>query len=127
MINKDTIVLLNKSDVEDKQNHKFEADTILASVRENKNIDTLIKKIKEKISKKFTSNNSVLITRERHRLKLNECLKEIDNFLKKDKNKDLELAAEDLRMATRHLGSIVGKVDVEEILGSIFKDFCIGK
>ena len=127
MINKDTIVLLNKSDILDKQNHKFEADTILASVKDNKNIDKLIKKIKEKLSQKFTSNNSALITRERHRLKLNECLKEIDNFLKKDQNKDLELAAEDLRMATRHLGSIVGKVDVEEILGSIFKDFCIGK
>ena len=51
----------------------------------------------------------------------------IAKFLKKDQSKDLELAAEDLRMATRHLGSIVGKVDVEEILGSIFKDFCIGK
>ena len=127
MINKDTIVLLNKSDVQDKQNHKFEADTVLVSVKENKNIDKLIKKIKQKLSKKFTSNNSVLITRERHRLRLNECLKEIDNFLKKDQKKDLELAAEDLRMATRHLGSIVGKVDVEEILGSIFKDFCIGK
>jgi tRNA modification GTPase len=37
------------------------------------------------------------------------------------------MAAEDLRLATRHLGGIVGKVDVEEILGSIFKDFCIGK
>ena len=86
----------------------------------------MIKKIKEKLSKKFTSNNTALITRERHRIKLNN-LKEIDNFLKKDQNKDLELAAEDLRMATRHLGSIVGKVDVEEILGSIFKDFCIGK
>ena len=127
MINKDTIVLLNKSDVLDEQNHKFDADTVLASVKENKNIDNLIKKIKEKLSKKFTSNNTALITRERHRVKLNECLKEIDNFLKKDQNKDLELAAEDLRMATRHLGSIVGKVDVEEILGSIFKDFCIGK
>jgi tRNA modification GTPase len=127
MINKGTIVLLNKSDVQDKQNHKFEADTVLASVKENKNIDSLIKKIKEKLSKKFTSNNAALITRERHRVKLNQCLKEIDNFLKKDQNKDLELAAEDLRMATRHLGSIVGKVDVEEILGSIFKDFCIGK
>ena len=127
MINKDTIVLLNKSDVQDKQNHKFDAETVLASVKENKNIDKLIKSIKDKLSKKFMSNNSVLITRERHRLKLNECLKEIDNFLKKDQNKDLELAAEDLRMATRHLGSIVGKVDVEEILGSIFKDFCIGK
>ena len=127
MINKDTIVLLNKSDVQNKQNHKFDADTVLASVKENKNIDNLIKKIKEKLSKKFTSNNATLITRERHRIKLNQCLKEIDNFLKKDQNKDLELAAEDLRMATRHLGSIVGKVDVEEILGSIFKDFCIGK
>ena len=127
LINEDSIVLLNKSDIKDNQNHKFDADTILVSVRENKNIDILIKKLKKKLSNKFTLNNSILITRERHRAKLNECLKEIDNFLNKDQNKDIELAAEDLRMATRHLGSIVGKVDVEEILGSIFKDFCIGK
>ncbi len=127
MINKDTIILLNKSDVSDKQNHKFNVDTVLASVKSNKNIDKLINLVKAKLSKKFSSNNSALITRERHRVKLNDCLKEIDKFLKKDQNKDLELAAEDLRMATRHLGCIVGKVDVEEILGSIFKDFCIGK
>ena len=127
MINKDSIVLLNKSDVQAKENHKFNADTILASVRNNKDIDKLINLIKKKLSKKYSSNNNILITRERHRIKLNECLKEIDKFLKKDQNKHLELAAEDLRMATRHLGGIVGKVDVEEILGSIFKDFCIGK
>ena len=127
MINKDTIILLNKSDVSDKQNHKFDVDTVLASVKNNNNIDKLINLVKAKLSKKFTSNNSALITRERHRIKLKECLKEIEKFLKKDPTKDLELAAEDLRMATRHLGSIVGKVDVEEILGSIFKDFCIGK
>jgi len=127
MINKDSIVLLNKSDVQAKENHKFDVDAVLASVKDNKNIDKLINLIKQKLNKKFSSNNSALITRERHRVKLNECLKEINNFLKKDQNKDLELAAEDLRMATRHLGSIVGKVDVEEILGSIFKDFCIGK
>ena len=127
MINKDTIILLNKSDVSDKQNHKFNVDTVLASVKKNQNIDKLINLVKAKLSKKFSSNNNTLITRERHRVKLNECLKEIDKFLKKDQSKDLELAAEDLRMATRHLGGIVGKVDVEEILGSIFKDFCIGK
>ena len=127
MINKDSIVLLNKSDVLAKENHKFDVDAVLASVKDNKNIDKLINLIKQKLNKKFSSNNNALITRERHRVKLNECLKEIDKFLKKDQNKDLELAAEDLRMATRHLGSIVGKVDVEEILGSIFKDFCIGK
>ena len=127
LINTDSIVLLNKSDIKNKENHKFDVDTILVSVKDNKNIDQLIKKLKEKLSKKFISSSNVLITRERHRVKLNECLKEIDKFLKKDQNKDIELAAEDLRMATRHLGSIVGKVDVEEILGSIFKDFCIGK
>ena len=127
VINKDSIVLLNKSDIKENQNHKFDADTILVSVKDNKNIDIFIKKLKEKLNNKFTTNNSILITRERHRTKLNECLKEIDNFMKKDQNKDIELAAEDLRMATRHLGSIVGKVDVEEILGSIFRDFCIGK
>ena len=127
LINNDSIVLLNKSDIKNKENHKFDADTILVSVKDNKNIDQFIKKLKEKLSKKFISSSNILITRERHRVKLNECLKEIDKFLKKDQNKDIELAAEDLRMATRHLGSIVGKVDVEEILGSIFKDFCIGK
>ena len=127
MINKETIVLLNKSDVQSKENHNFDVDTVLASVKDNKNIDKLINLIKQKLNKKFSLKNSALITRERHRVKLNECLKEIDKFLKKDQNKDLELAAEDLRMATRHLGGIVGKVDVEEILGSIFKDFCIGK
>ncbi len=127
MINDNTIILLNKSDISNKQNHKFKADTILVSVKYNKNIDRLINLIKQKLSKKFILNNSTLITRERHRIKLNECLKEIDKFLKKDQTKDLELAAEDLRMASRHLGAIVGKVDVEEILGSIFKDFCIGK
>ena len=127
LINKDSIVLLNKSDIDDKQNHKFDTDTILVSVKDNKNINILIKKIKDKLSNKFTLSNNTLITRQRHRAKLNECLKEIDNFMNKDHNKDIELAAEDLRMATRHLGSIVGKVDVEEILGSIFKDFCIGK
>jgi len=128
LINENSIVVLNKADVNNKHNHTFNnIETVLVSVKDNKNIDQLIKKIKEKISKKFITTNDVLITRERHRNKLNDCLKEIDNFLKKDQNKNIELAAEDLRLATRHLGSIVGKVDVEEILGSIFEDFCIGK
>ena len=127
LIDSDSIVLLNKSDINDKQNHNYEADTLLISIKKNRNIDQLIKKLKEKLNNKFTSAGSILISRERHRVKLNECLKEIDNFLQKDQKKDIELAAEDLRIATRHLGSLVGKVDVEEILGSIFKDFCIGK
>ena len=100
---------------------------ISISVKKNKNIDRLTKEIKDKLKKKFLQKNNIIVTRERHRLKLMAASKEIENFLEKDQKKEIETAAEDLRMATRHLGSIVGKVDVEEILGSIFKDFCIGK
>ena len=126
LINEDSIIVLNKSDIEGTQKYNFK-EAILVSVKENKNIDQLVEKIKEKLSSKFILSKNTLVTRERHRTKLNECLKEIDNFFKKDLKKDIEIAAEDLRLATRHLGSIVGKVDVEEILESIFKDFCIGK
>ena len=48
-------------------------------------------------------------------------------FKKLESDQDFDKAAEDLRLATRHLGMIVGKVGVEELLGSIFNDFCIGK
>ena len=83
-----------------------------------------LKKLKYKIYK----DDKKLIKKGIKILKSDKLLrKNLNNFLKKDHNKDLELAAEDLRLATRHLGSIVGKVDVEEILGSIFNDFCIGK
>ena len=129
LINKDCILVFNKSDLSKKTptNEFKKNDQILISVKNNKNIDKLIKAIKEKLSKKFMKANNILVTRERHRAKLNAALKEIEKFLKKDQKKEIETAAEDLRLATRHLGSIVGKVDVEEILGSIFQDFCIGK
>ena len=126
LINENSIIVLNKSDLASNQEHNFKKG-ILISVKKNKNIDQLITRIKKELSRKFILSKNILVTRERHRVKLNICLKEIDNFLKKDQKKDIEMAAEDLRLATRHLGSIVGKVDVEEILGSIFKDFCIGK
>ncbi len=129
LINKDCILIFNKSDLKKKiQKNEFKKnDQILISVLKNKNIEKLIKKIKDKLSKKFMKSNNILITRERHRAKLNAALKEIERFLMKDQTKEIETAAEDLRLATRHLGSIVGKVDVEEILGTIFQDFCIGK
>ena len=129
LINEDCILVLNKSDLKNKflKNNFKKIDQILISVKNNKNIESLITMIKQKLSNKFMKANNILVTRERHRVKLNAALKEIEKFLKKDQKKEMETAAEDLRLATRHLGSIVGKVDVEEILGSIFQDFCIGK
>ncbi len=58
---------------------------------------------------------------------MEQCVYHLKKFEEKNKLDDFDKAAEDLRLAARHLGIIVGKVDVEEILGSIFNDFCIGK
>ena len=83
--------------------------------------------IKENLKNKFISSDNIFITRERHRTNLEKCVEHLEKFEKKKSVQDFDKAAEDLRLATRHLGMIVGKVDVEEILGSIFNDFCIGK
>ena len=136
-----TIVVLNKSDIKlgkppgignyFRFNHLGknlkDINIIHTSIKEEENLVDLINAIKEKLKNKFISSDDILITRERHRQHLQQCLDHLNNFNQKKEIEDYDKAAEDLRLATRHLGMIVGKVDVEEILGSIFNDFCIGK
>ena len=136
-----TVLVLNKSDI--KFGKPEVADNYLGltylgknsqdikivniSIKEEKNLDKLINAIKEKLKKKFISSEDIFITRQRHRINLENCIDSLKNFEEKKTIDDFDKAAEDLRLATRYLGKIVGKVDVEEILETIFKDFCIGK
>ena len=125
---KKSIFVVNKSDLEVKRSEKLKQyDPISISIKNETNIDQLISQIKKKLQNKFVSLEDTIITRERHRQQLMQCTSHLDDFFKKESEKDFDKAAEDLRLATRHLGMLVGKVDVEEILGSIFNDFCIGK
>ena len=75
----------------------------------------------------FSVSENILISRERHRHNLEKCISHLKIFLEKNSINDFDKAAEDLRLATRYLGRVVGDVDVEEVLGKIFNDFCIGK
>ena len=129
LLKNDAILVVNKSDcLEEKLDPKIlKLNHVLISLKDNSNIDELISKIKKSLKNKFITEEDILITRERHRQHLVQCEDHLKNFLNKNDKKDFDKAAEDLRLATRYLGMIVGKVDVEEILGSIFNDFCIGK
>jgi tRNA modification GTPase len=129
LLDENAILVINKSDLleGDIDPEIKKLDHVLISIKENLNIDELISKIKNNLKNKFITSDDTLITRERHRQHLEQCLEHLKNFNKKNESEDFDKAAEDLRLATRHLGMIVGKVDVEEILGSIFNDFCIGK
>jgi tRNA modification GTPase len=129
LMDENAILVINKSDLmnEDLNSELKVFEHILISVKNNFNIENLILRIKDKLKNKFITSEDTLITRERHRQHLEQSLNYLKNFGEKNDAEDFDKAAEDLRLATRHLGMIVGKVDVEEILGSIFNDFCIGK
>jgi len=129
LLDKNAILVVNKSDlIKGKLNSKFKKyKHVLISIKKDLNLNKLISKIKSKLKNQFISTENILITRERHRQNLKNCVYHLQKFQEKKSTKDFDKAAEDLRLATRHLGMIVGKVDVEELLGSIFSDFCIGK
>jgi tRNA modification GTPase len=75
----------------------------------------------------FTSTESAVITRARHRHALDETVAALDRAVSRDNSGHEELIAEELRSAAMTLGRLTGRVDVEDILDVIFRDFCIGK
>ena len=129
LVSEKSLLVINKSDlgVDSILNDFKKYNPIYISLKREKNLDKLIIEIKNRLKNKFINSENILITRERHRYHLEQCAHHLEEFQKKKNSNDFDIAAEDLRLAVRHLGIIVGKVDVEEILGSIFNDFCIGK
>ena len=67
------------------------------------------------------------MSRERHRKALDSTKKALERALAETSTGREELVAEELRSAVQTLGRLTGRVDVEDILDVIFRDFCIGK
>ena len=124
-----SILVLNKIDI--KSSNKFLNNKIYKplkiSVKKNIGIANLVKKISKKINEHFKVNLDNIISRQRHTKSLENTAFFIERCLNKKSIDQIDLAAEDLRLAVRNLGEIVGYVNVEELLDRIFKDFCIGK
>jgi len=124
-----SILVINKSDLNENlfidEFKKYKP--IYISIKKEKNLNLLITEIKNKLKHQFHNSENILITRERHRQNLEKCVEHLQTFEENNNLEEFDKASEDLRLAIRHLGRITGKVDVEEILDSIFNDFCIGK
>ena len=97
---------------------------VVISAKHKKGISDLTDVIYRQIHGRFTSNSGLLISRRRYREALEETLNNLQRF---NFNKEIELSAEDIRLAARALGKITGRIEVEDILNKIFGSFCIGK
>lgn len=102
------------------------------SVLTGSQLPDLIDGLAELIAKKYaiTQTEAPLITQSRHRFLLSECLDHVDQFLALAGGEEMHpvLAVEELRYAAKAVGKLTGRdVSPDEILGSIFSTFCIGK
>jgi len=76
----------------------------------------------------FAAGETVLVTRARHRANLEQTVAALDRALAETaRSRREELIAEELRAASSALGRLTGRLDVEDVLDEIFREFCIGK
>ena len=97
---------------------------ILISAKQGENISAVTDKVAAYFTNMLAQTPSAIITRQRYREALAECVENLERF---HLNKEIELSAEDIRLACRAIGKITGRVEVDEILDKIFSSFCIGK
>ncbi len=117
--------LLNKIDL---GRPALEGDAICVSATTGEGLDGLEYALMERVREQISLSEHPIITRTRHREGLQECLASLDRVEEGLRaGRETELVAEDLRLAARALGRITGRVDVEDLLDIVFRDFCIGK
>jgi len=113
------LTVWNKSDL------GIARDGLCISLKTGEGVPELVKMLQQKVQHKLESDAPPL-TRPRHRQALREALAHLQHGLRAPASHP-ELLAEDLRLAMRAVGRITGRVDVEELLDFVFRDFCIGK
>ena len=97
------------------------------SARSGAGVDSLIGALSDFARTYFKATESAIVTRARHRQAFEETTAALDRALSHRAGGQEELIAEELRAAATTLGRLTGRVDVEDILDVIFRDFCIGK
>ena len=124
--NKSTIVL-NKSDLLEKNPQLDEPNIFLLSAKTGKGVDRLLDHIAEQFIDADSAESSIT-ARERHLRSIRDAY---TAFCKAEKgiveNEALDLVAEELLQAQNSLAEVTGEFTTEDLLGEIFKSFCIGK
>lgn len=120
------LLVRNKSDL--LVNQELTGDFMSISARDGSGLDGLLEQIEHRLADRTAINGVPVITRARHRTGVELALEHAQhaaNLLQQDFG--AELVAEEVRMASRALAGLVGEINVEDVLGAVFSEFCIGK
>jgi tRNA modification GTPase len=101
------------------------ADAVALSAKTGEGVAELVGLLKKRAEEGLAVGEPAVITRARHRAELEAAVESLSRF--REERGGPEIKAEELRIAARHLGRLTGRIDVEEVLGAIFSEFCIGK
>jgi len=120
--------ILNKADKVSGGSGAGLEEVLKISALTGEGVDHLVGVLTEKVEALFGASENPVITRARHREGLVDCVEALERArMGLVSGLDPALVAEDLRIAMRALGRITGRVDVEDLLDVVFRDFCIGK
>ena len=97
------------------------------SAKTGEGFDVLLNALARHAEKFLAGAESAVVTRERHRRTLQDALTALRRALVPELSNREDLLAEELRLAARALGRLTGRVDIDDVLDVIFRDFCIGK
>ncbi len=127
-------IIRNKIDLVDSDSERValprtvnDQDSFNISAVTGAGVDQLLSALVEFVRGNFTAGEYVLITRERHRHALIAAAGALNRAVAGGLSTSEEVIAEELRLAANTLARLIGRVDVEDILDRIFRDFCIGK
>lgn len=120
IIDENTILLTNKSDIASSR-----SNGLYVSAKTGEGFEHLLNTISKILEEKFIPLiSTALIANERQRILLSKAAMFLNRF---SLSKEIELASEDLRLSYRMIEEVIGKINTEDVLGSIFSKFCIGK
>ena len=134
LIDDDALIVINKIDMHPVPGGvKVEGrEAWPMSVATGEGLEAFLGSLEKAMKMRFGRGEAPVITRARHRKAVEECTECLKRFLSATENYEstnarIELITEDVRLAGRTLGRITGRIDVEDLLDVVFRDFCIGK
>ncbi|MEA3446787.1 MAG: tRNA uridine-5-carboxymethylaminomethyl(34) synthesis GTPase MnmE [Bacteroidota bacterium] len=134
---KHLIIVVNKIDLSDNHKklienlediNKEKDELVFISAKTHSNIDKLINVLLKKVDLSYLAQNSVVISNIRHYEALQKSREALERAMAGlNNNLPSDLLAQDIRQVLHYLGEITGEITNDEVLGNIFKNFCIGK